>query len=83
MFNKIILAVMVFSMIGCAGLKKRHTAGEETPELKAARAECQALMNKETASKDSIPIARKFRARSEFVACMDHKGYDRYGKKVR
>jgi len=83
MFKKIVLAVMVFSMIGCAQLKKKLGTGEETPELKAARTECRTQADKEALAKYENVIRRKDYARKAFDVCMDRKGYDRYGKKVR
>ena len=41
MYKRITFAVLIVSMIGCAALKERFGTGEETPELKAARAECR------------------------------------------
>ena len=83
MFKKIILAVMVFSLIGCAQLKKKFGTGEETPELKVARSECHTQADKEALDKYESLIRRKDYARKTFDACMDRRGYDRYGKKVK
>ncbi len=83
MFARIALAVLMVSMISCAGLKKRFGTGEETPQLKAARADCRAKAEKEAIRKFESTISQKEYTRIAFDACMDAKGYNKFGKKVK
>ena len=81
MDTRIIFAALIVSMIGCTTLKERFGTGEETPELRAARAECRSLAEKESATYQS-PIQQKDHTRVVFDACMKDKGYNQYGRKV-
>jgi len=83
MFARIALAVLMVSMISCAGLKERFGTGEETPQLKAARADCRANAEKEAIRKFESTISQKEYTRIAFDACMDAKGYNKFGKKVK
>jgi hypothetical protein len=82
MYKRITFAVLIVSMIGCTALKERFGTGEETPELKAVRAECRSLAEKEAAAKYQSTVSQKEYTRVAFEACMKSKGYNRYGKKV-
>ena len=82
MSKKIILAVLVVSLIGCTALKQRFGTGENTPELRAARAECRSMAEKEARAKYKSTISQKEYTRTTFDACMKKKGYNQYGKKV-
>lgn len=82
MYKKVIFAVLMISVFGCTALKQRFGTGEETPELKAARAECRAQAAKEAAQYDNS-IKRKDYNRVVYDACMEKKGYNQYGKKVK
>ncbi len=82
MYKRITFAVLIVSMIGCTALKERFGTGEETPELKAVRAECRSLAEKEAFAKYEMPIHQKEHTRIAFDDCMKSKGYNRYGKKV-
>ncbi len=83
MFARIALAVLMVSMISCTALKKRFGTGEETPQLKAARADCRAKAEKEAIRKYQSTISQKEHTRLAFDACMDAKGYNKYGKKIK
>ena len=82
MYKGIILAVLVVSMIGCGALKNRFGTGEDTPELRAARAECRSMAEKEATAKYKSTVSQKEYTRVAFDACMKKKGYNQYGKKV-
>ena len=82
MYKRIIFAVLTVSMIGCTALKQRFGTGEDTPELRAARAECRSMAEKEAAAKYQSTISQKEYTRTTFDACMKKKGYNQYGKKV-
>ncbi len=83
MFTRIALAVLVVSMISCTELKQRFGTGEETSQLKAARADCRAKAEKEAIRKYESIISQKEHTRIAFDACMEAKGYDRFGKKIK
>ena len=83
MFARIALAVLMVSMISCAGLKERFGTGEETPQLKAARADCRAKAEKEAIRKYQSTISQKEHTRIAFDACMEAKGYNKFGKKIK
>jgi len=82
MCKRLTFAVLVISMIGCAVLKERFGTGEDTPELRAAQAECRSMAEKEAIAKYQAPIQQKEHIRITFDACMKKKGYNQYGKKV-
>jgi len=82
MYKRIIFAVLIVSMIGCTALKERFGTGENTPELRAARAECRSMSEKEAIAKYQAPIQQKEHIRITFDACMKKKGYNQYGRKV-
>jgi hypothetical protein len=75
-------SVLIVSLIGCSALKDRFGTGEETPELKAARAECRSQADQEAMKKTRVPIKQKEYIRLAFDACMKEKGYNEYGRKV-
>ena len=83
MFNKIICAVLIVSVIGCTALKKNFGTGEETPALKAARAECRSKADKEAMAKYDNGIKQEDYNRLVFDICMEKKGYNKFGKKVK
>ena len=83
MFTRITLAVLMVSLISCTELKQRFGTGEETPQLKAARADCRAKAEKEAIRKYQSTISQKEYPRSAFDACMDAKGYNKFGKKIK
>jgi hypothetical protein len=83
MYRRITFAVLIVSLIGCTILKEKFGTGEETPELKAARAECRSLADKEAMTKSVTPIKQKEYVRLAFDACMKEKGYNEYGRKVK
>ena len=83
MFARIALAVLMVSMISCAGLKERFGTGEETPQLIAARADCRAKAENEAIRKFEGTISQKEYTRIAFDACMDAKGYNKFGKKIK
>ncbi|MDH3257262.1 MAG: hypothetical protein OEM27_06565 [Nitrospinota bacterium] len=82
MYRRIVFAVLTVSVIGCAALKQNFGTGEETPELKAARAECRPQAEKEAAGKYQNPIKQEDYIRLLFDTCMEKKGYNKFGKKV-
>jgi len=82
MSKKIIFALLVVSMVGCTALKERFGTGEQTPELKAAQDECRSLAEKEAVAKYQQVIKQKEHTRIAFDACMEKKGYNKYGRKV-
>jgi len=75
-------AVLLVSVVGCSALKQQFGTGVETPELKAARAECRAQAEKEAAEKYQSTISQQEHSRIALYACMEKKGYDRFGKKI-
>ena len=84
MLKKIAFAVLVVSLIGgCAPLKQRFGTGEETPELVAARKDCRSKAEKEAIAKYKSTVSQKEHTRIAFDACMQAKGYNKFGKKVR
>ena len=83
MYKKITFAVLMVSLMGCTALKQRFGTGEETPELKATRAECRAQAEKEAAEKYKSKVSQQEHTRLAFEACMESKGYNRLGKKVK
>jgi hypothetical protein len=83
MLRRITFSVLIVSMIGCTALKNRFGTGEETPELKAARAECRSLADQEAMKKSQTPIKQKEYVRLAFDACMKEKGYNEYGRKLK
>ncbi len=83
MFTRIALAVLVVSMNSCTALKQRFGTGEETPQLKAARADCRAKAEKEAIRKYQSTVSQKEHTRIAFDACMEAKGYNRFGKKIK
>ncbi len=83
MFTRIALAVLVVSMTSCTALKQRFGTGEETPQLKAARADCRAKAEKEAIRKYQSTVSQKEHTRIAFDACMEAKGYNRFGKKIK
>jgi len=84
MLKKIALAMLMVSVLGgCTALKKRFGTGEETPELIAARKECRSKSEKEAAAKYQSKVSQKEYTRVSFDTCMKHKGYNKFGKKVR
>ena len=83
MRHKIILALLLVSLGGCTWLKDRFGTGEETPELIAARAECREQAEKEAAAKYESTISQKEYTRIAFDACMEKKGYNRFGRKIK
>lgn len=83
MCKRITFAVLIVSMIGCTALKDRFGTGEDTPELRAARAECRPQAEKEAAAKYQSIISQKEYTRIAFDACMEKKGYNRLGKKIK
>ncbi len=83
MFTRIALAVLVVSMTSCTALKHRFGTGEETPQLKAARADCRAKAEKEAIRKYQSTVSQKEHTRIAFDACMEAKGYNRFGKKIK
>ena len=82
MSKRIIFALLIVSMVGCTALKQRFGTGEDTPELRAARAECRSMAEKKAAAKYQSTISQKEYTRTTFDACMKGKGYNQYGKKV-
>ena len=82
-FKIITFAVLFVSVIGCNPLKEKFRTGEETPELEAARAECRSLADKDTSAKGEGVIRQMDRTRVVYDTCMEKKGYDQYGKKVK
>ena len=83
MYKRITFAVLIVSVIGCAFLKGRFGTGEETSELKAARAECHSQAEKKAVAKYKNWIKQEDYYRVVFEACMEKKGYNQYGKKVK
>ncbi len=83
MDKRTVLVVLVVSLIGCTALKQRFGTGVETPELKAARSECRAMAKKEAIEKYESKISQQEHTRIAFEACMEKKGYNRLGKKVK
>ena len=83
MHKRIAFAVLLISVIGCTALKDRFGTGEETPELKATRAECRAMAKKEAIAKYESQFKQQEHTRIAFEACMESKGYNRLGKKVK
>lgn len=83
MYKRITFAVLIVSLIGCAALKERFGTGEETPELEAARTECRSLAEKEAAQKYVGFAGQKEHTRIAYDACMEKKGYDRTGRKLK
>lgn len=83
MFNRMVFAVLLISLIGCTQLKERFGTGEETPELRAARSECRSLADKETLGKYENSIKESDQKRVFFDDCMEKKGYNQYGRKVK
>jgi len=51
MYKRVVIAVVLIGVAGCTALKNRFGTGEETPELKATRAECRAMAKKEAIAK--------------------------------
>ena len=82
MCKKITFVVLIISLIGCTALKEKYGTGEETPELRAARAECHSKADKETTGKYQYMGTQINQARIIFDACMKAKGYNKVGKKV-
>jgi len=82
MYKRIIFSVLIVGMIGCTVLKERFGTGEDTPELRTARAECRSMAEKEAAAKYQSTVSQKEYTRVAFDACMKKKGYNQYGKKV-
>lgn len=74
--------MLVVSVISCTALKQRFGTGVETPELKAARAECRSQAEKEAFEKYKDPIPQKEHTRIAYEACMKKKGYNRLGRKI-
>ncbi len=84
MLKKIAFALLIFSLLGgCTALKKRFGTGEETPELIAARKECRSKAEREAIAKYQSTISQKEHTRVAFDDCMNRKGYNKFGKKVR
>lgn len=83
MFTRIALAALMVSMASCTALKQRFGTGEETPQLKVARADCRAKAEKEAIRKYQSTISQKEHTRIAFDACMKAKGYNRFGKKIK
>jgi len=83
MYKRIVFAVLTVSVIGCAALKQNFGTGEETPELKAARAECRPQAEKEAAAKYTNSLKREDYNRFLFDTCMEKKGYNKFGQKVK
>lgn len=83
MFTRIALAVLMVSMTSCTALKQRFGTGEETPQLKAARTDCRAKAEKEAIRKYQSTISQKEHTRIAFDACMEAKGYNKFGKKIK
>ncbi len=83
MFARIALAVLMVSMTSCTALKQRFGTGEETPQLKAARTDCRAKAEKEAIRKYQSTISQKEHTRIAFDACMEAKGYNKFGKKIK
>jgi hypothetical protein len=83
MYKRIAFALLIVSVIGCSVLKENFGTGEETPELKAARAECRSQAEKEAIGKYESTIKREDYIRLVFDICMDKKGYNKFGKKVK
>ena len=83
MLNKIIFAMLIVSLVGCTALKKNFGTGEETPELKAARAECRSLAEKKAMAKYDSGIKQEDYNRLIFDNCMEKKGYNKFGRKVK
>jgi hypothetical protein len=83
MRKRIVFAMLLISVIGCTALKDRFGTGEDTPELKAARAECRSIAKKEAISKYESKISQQEHTRIAFEACMEKKGYNRLGKKIK
>jgi hypothetical protein len=82
MYKRITFAVLIVSVIGCAALKERFGTGKETPELRATQDKCRSLAQKEAAAKYQSIISQKEHTRIAFDACMERKGYNRFGKKI-
>jgi hypothetical protein len=83
MFARIVLAVLMVSLVSCTALKERFGTGEETPELKAGRSDCRAKAEKEAIRKYQSTISQKEYTRIAFDKCMDAKGYNKFGKKIK
>jgi hypothetical protein len=83
MHKRIIFTLLIVSMIGCAFFKERFGTGEETPELIAAREECRSLAEKEAAEKYESIISQKEHTRIAFDDCVEKRGFDRTGRKIK
>ncbi len=83
MFPRIALAVLVVSLTSCTALKQRFGTGEETPQLKAVRADCRAKAEKEAIRKYQSIVSQKEHTRIAFDACMEANGYNRFVKKIK
>lgn len=83
MFKKITFALLIVSVTGCSALKKNFGTGAETPELKAARSECRIKADREAIAKYRNRIKQEDYNRLVFDTCMEEKGYDKFGKKVK
>jgi len=83
MFTRIALAVLMVSITSCTALKQRFGTGEETPQLKETRADCRAKAEKEAIRKYQSTVSQKEHTRIAFDACMEAKGYNRFGKKIK
>jgi len=83
MYKRAIFVLLMVSMTSCAALKDNFGTGAETPELKAARSECRVKADKEAIAKYRNRIKQEDYNRLVFDTCMEKKGYDKFGKKVR
>ena len=83
MYKRITFAVLMVSVIGCTVLKQNFGTAEETPELREARSECRSQAEKKSLGKFENRIKQEDYHRSVFDTCMEKKGYNKFGKKVK
>ena len=86
MLRKWVIATLIIAVFstGCTALKKSFGAPKETPELEAARMDCE---NRTNRTFDRVKRADEnlssLGARKEFYNnCMKKKGYDHLGRKI-
>jgi len=83
MYKRAVFVLLMVIVTGCTALKKNFGTGEETSELKAARSECRIKADREAIAKYRNRIKQEDYNRLVFDTCMEEKGYDKFGKKVR
>jgi len=79
----VLLVVFVFGT-GCTTLKKHFGAPKETPELEAARNECNAQTTESMKEKEKETglISNLDDRKEMYRICMRNKGYDHLGRKI-